>query len=54
MISQKALSKFRYRILHYLISIIKIWNNQSVNTNFLLVACATLNFKSKIANENKS
>ena len=31
-----ALSKFKYRILHYLGSIIKLQNCQSVKANFIL------------------
>ena len=38
----RALSKFRYRILHNLISIIRSEENQSVIANFKLATQATL------------
>ena len=43
--NDKALSKFRYQILCYLISIIKSYKNQSVKTNFILTMWAILNRK---------
>ena len=40
--NNRALSKFLYGILHYLISTIKLQRNQSVKTNFKLTTQATL------------
>ena len=40
--SDRALSKFRNRILHNLISIIKLKKNKSVKANFKLTTRATL------------
>ena len=41
-INNIALSKFRYQILHNLISIIKLWKNQSGKDNFKLTTQTTL------------
>ena len=38
----RALPKFRYQILHYLISIIRLSKNQSVKLNFVLTTRTTL------------
>ena len=35
--NNRALSKFRYRILHYLLIIIKLQSNSSVKPNFMLI-----------------
>ena len=40
--NNRALSKFRYRILYNLISITKLEKNHSVGTNFKLTAQVTL------------
>ena len=40
--SNRALSKFRYRILHNLVSITKLKKNHSVKANFKLIMRATL------------
>ena len=40
--NNRALSKFRYRILCYLISSIKLKKNHSVQANFILTTRATL------------
>ena len=40
--NNRALSKFRYRILHNLISIISLFKNQSVKANFKITTRATL------------
>ena len=35
-----AWSKFRYRILHYLIAVIKLWKNQSTKAKFISIMWA--------------
>ena len=40
----RALSKFKYRILHLLISIIKLKNNYFVKPNSMLTTRATLSY----------
>ena len=40
--NHRALPKLRYRIFHYVISIINLRKNQSINANFLLTTRATL------------
>ena len=40
--NNRALSKFLYSILHYLTSIIKLYQNQSIKKNFILTTQATL------------
>ena len=40
--NNRALSKFLYGILHYLTSIIKLYQNQSIKKNFILTTQATL------------
>ena len=40
--NNRALSKFLYEILHYLISIIKVQGNRSINSNFTLTTRASL------------
>ena len=37
-----AWSKFRYRILHYLIAVIKLWKNQSTKAKFISIMWAVL------------
>ena len=40
--NNRAFSEFKQWILHYLISVIKLQNNQSVKCNFILTALAIL------------
>ena len=46
--NNKAVSKFRYRILYNLISITKIIKNHSIKANFNLTARATLIYKESV------
>ena len=43
--NNRALSKFLYAILHYLISIIKLSKNQSIKPNFIITTRTTLTIK---------
>ena len=43
--SNRALSKFLYGILHYLIRIIKYYQNKSIKNNFMSTTQATLKAK---------
>ena len=45
--NNRTLSKFKYCILHYLISIIKLKNNYPVKPNFVLTTRATLTTKAR-------
>ena len=49
--NKRALSKFKYWILHYLISIIKLKNNYPGKPNFVLTTRATL--KARFCVQNK-